>query len=84
MSAVLIRPDPTTGAALLPTTSVVRAAVERARMDIVRWIGKKNRWQFVHSAGGFEEMESWAVKEISDGMYDHDISRHALTILSRN
>ncbi|KAG8906293.1 hypothetical protein FRB99_007162 [Tulasnella sp. 403] len=66
VSAVLLRPHPTTGSTLLSTTSIIRAAVERTRVDILKWIGKKNRWQMVHAAGGFEDMEPWAVKEISD------------------
>ncbi|KAG8977265.1 hypothetical protein FRB90_008867, partial [Tulasnella sp. 427] len=66
VSAILLRADPNTGHTILPMTSVVRASVERARMEILRWIGKNHRWQFVHAAGGFEEIDGWAVKEISD------------------
>ncbi|KAG8945011.1 hypothetical protein FRC04_001266 [Tulasnella sp. 424] len=66
VSAILLRADPNTGHTVLPMTSVVRASVERARLEIARWIGRKNRWQYVHAAGGFEEIDGWAVKEISD------------------
>ncbi|KAG9034590.1 hypothetical protein FRB95_013043 [Tulasnella sp. JGI-2019a] len=65
VSAVLIRPHPTTGSTLLPSTSVIRASVERARVDILAWIGRQKRWQLVHAAGGFEELDDWALKEIS-------------------
>ncbi|KAG8869256.1 hypothetical protein FRB98_002741, partial [Tulasnella sp. 332] len=67
VSAILIRPHPTTGSTLLPSTSVIRASVERARMDILMWIGRQKRWQLVHAAGGFDELDDWALKEISHG-----------------
>lgn len=33
-------------------------------MDLLRWIGK--RWISIRQEGGFDELEGWALKEISD------------------
>jgi hypothetical protein len=49
---------------MLSSTSHIRVQVEQARMDILRWIGK--RWVGVRQEGGFDELEGWAIKEISD------------------
>lgn len=67
VSAILIRPHPTTGSTLLPSTSVIRASVEHARVETLKWIGRQKRWQLVQAAGGFEGLDDWALKEISHG-----------------
>ncbi|KDQ15159.1 hypothetical protein BOTBODRAFT_158818 [Botryobasidium botryosum FD-172 SS1] len=64
VSSVLIRAHPTTGATLLSSTSAIRALIERTRIDIVRWLRK--RWISVRLAAGFNGLEMWALKEISD------------------
>jgi hypothetical protein len=51
---------------MLSSTSHIRVQVEQARMDLLRWIGK--RWIGVRQEGGFDELEGWAIKEISDSM----------------
>lgn len=54
---------------MLASTSHIRVQVEEARMDILRWIGK--RWVSVRQEGGFDDLEGWAIKEISDSTYPH-------------
>ncbi|KAG8925168.1 hypothetical protein FRC02_009876 [Tulasnella sp. 418] len=68
VSAILLRPHPTSNETLLPTMSPVRTAVESARVDVLHWLRKHNRWQMVHNAGGFEGLDGWAIKEISDDL----------------
>ncbi|KAJ3982484.1 hypothetical protein F5890DRAFT_1415621 [Lentinula detonsa] len=61
-------------ALLLPPTSHVRIQVENARMEVLKWIRDKGRWQEVREAGGFIGiegkdgvlMEGWALQEIAD------------------
>ncbi|KAH7904412.1 hypothetical protein BJ138DRAFT_1119440 [Hygrophoropsis aurantiaca] len=48
---------------LLATTSPIRARVEEARTEVVRYLRK--RWMGVRHEGGFEGLEGWAVKEIA-------------------
>ncbi|KDR66670.1 hypothetical protein GALMADRAFT_147723 [Galerina marginata CBS 339.88] len=65
VSSILLRPhpqNPTTP--LLPATSHVRVQVEQARLDLLKWIG--GRWLGVRQAKGFDLLEGWALKEISD------------------
>ena len=65
VSSILLRPHPTeSNAPMLSSTSHIRVQVEQARMDLLRWIGK--RWVGVRQEGGFDELEGWAIKEISD------------------
>ncbi|KAI0031847.1 hypothetical protein K488DRAFT_51136 [Vararia minispora EC-137] len=50
---------------MLSTTSQIRARVEDTRADLIRWLRK--RWIGVRQEGGFDDLESWALKEISHG-----------------
>ncbi|KAH7886811.1 hypothetical protein F5I97DRAFT_1808109 [Phlebopus sp. FC_14] len=64
VSSILLRPHPTdTESTLLPQNSPLRALVEDARLDLLRWIRK--RWVGIRQEGGFDALEGWAVKEIS-------------------
>jgi hypothetical protein len=45
--------------------SPVRAQLEKARTDVLRWLRKK--WMGVRLTAGFNDLEGWALKEISDG-----------------
>jgi hypothetical protein len=38
--------------------------VEETRMEVLRWIGRK--WIGIRAEKGFDTLEGWAVKEISD------------------
>lgn len=68
VSAILIRPHPMElGDTLLPATSRVRALVERTREDILRYL--RIRWINVRQESGFNDMEGWALKEISHGKH---------------
>ncbi|KAF8908755.1 hypothetical protein CPB85DRAFT_1308603 [Mucidula mucida] len=49
---------------MLSPTSHVRVQVEETRMDVLQWL--KKRWLGVRQEGGFDDVEGWAVKEISD------------------
>lgn len=66
VSSILLRPHVTeTDATMLPQTSQIRAQVEEARVDLLRWIRK--RWMGVRQEGGFDALEGWSIKEISQG-----------------
>ncbi|KAF8954514.1 hypothetical protein BDZ97DRAFT_1928178 [Flammula alnicola] len=65
VSSILLRPHPTeVNAPLLPATSHVRVQVEQARLELLKWIGK--RWLAIRQERGFDPLEGWALKEISD------------------
>ncbi|GLB45122.1 putative CAP_GLY [Lyophyllum shimeji] len=67
VSSILLRPHPTeTDAPMLSSTSHVRVQVEQARVDLLKWIGK--RWLGIRQEGGFDELEGWALKEICDNI----------------
>ncbi|KAH6884036.1 hypothetical protein BKA70DRAFT_1446264 [Coprinopsis sp. MPI-PUGE-AT-0042] len=51
-------------APLLSATSPIRTTVESTRLELLRWIGK--RWIGIRQEGGFDVLEGWALKEISD------------------
>jgi len=55
---------PRSNTPLLPATSHVRAQVEQARLELLKWIGK--RWLVIRQEKGFDPLEGWALKEISD------------------
>ncbi|KAG1771354.1 hypothetical protein EV702DRAFT_1188816 [Suillus placidus] len=61
---ILLRPHPTDeDAAMLSATSHIRVQVEDARADLIRYIRK--RWMGTRQQGGFDGLEGWAIKEIS-------------------
>ncbi|EJC98218.1 uncharacterized protein FOMMEDRAFT_23792 [Fomitiporia mediterranea MF3/22] len=65
VSAILIRPNPNEPTeSLLSGTSQIRVQVEQTRMDLLRWM--RRRWAGIRNEGGFDSLESWAIKEISD------------------
>ncbi|KAG6856981.1 hypothetical protein H0H87_011370 [Tephrocybe sp. NHM501043] len=67
VSSILLRPHPTeTDAPMLSSTSHIRVQVEQARVDLLKWIGK--RWLGIRQEGGFDQLEGWALKEISDNI----------------
>ncbi|RDB30179.1 hypothetical protein Hypma_012352 [Hypsizygus marmoreus] len=67
VSSILLRPHPTeTNAPMLSSTSHIRVQVEQARVDLLKWIGK--RWLGIRQEGGFDDLEGWALKEISDNI----------------
>ncbi|KAG5731816.1 hypothetical protein E4T56_gene4262, partial [Termitomyces sp. T112] len=67
VSSILLRPHTTeTDAPMLSPTSHVRVQVEQARVDLLKWIGK--RWLGIRQEGGFDQLEGWALKEISDNL----------------
>ncbi|KAG6916252.1 hypothetical protein DXG01_007709 [Tephrocybe rancida] len=67
VSSILLRPHPTeTDAPMLSSTSHIRVQVEQTRVDLLKWIGK--RWLGVRQEGGFDQLEGWALKEISDNI----------------
>lgn len=66
MSCILLRPHPTEpNETLLSNTSHIRVQVEQTRIDLLRWMTR--RWIQIRLEKGFDSMESWALKEISDG-----------------
>ncbi|KAF8632501.1 hypothetical protein AX17_004825, partial [Amanita inopinata Kibby_2008] len=76
VSSVLLRPsntDPTQ--VMLSSTSHIRVQVEQTQAELLRWIGK--RWLNIRQEGGFDDLDGWAVKEISDAI---DISVEDLLI----
>ncbi|KAG7448416.1 uncharacterized protein BT62DRAFT_964788 [Guyanagaster necrorhizus] len=67
VSNILLRPHPIeSDQAMLPGTSHVRVQVEQTRLDVISWLRK--RWLGVRNEGGFEGLEGWAIKEISDSI----------------
>ncbi|KAF9038308.1 hypothetical protein BDZ89DRAFT_1090557 [Hymenopellis radicata] len=65
VSSILLRPHATdSNQPMLSPTSHVRVQVEQTRMDVLQWL--KKRWLGVRQEGGFDDVEGWAVKEISD------------------
>jgi len=50
---------------MLSTTSHIRVQVEQTQTDIIKRIEK--RWLNIRQEGGFDDLEGWAIKEISDG-----------------
>ncbi|KAF9218824.1 hypothetical protein BS17DRAFT_719536 [Gyrodon lividus] len=64
VSNILLRPHATqTDATMLSQNSHIRAQVEETRLDVLRWIRK--RWMGIRQEGGFDSLEGWSVKEIS-------------------
>jgi hypothetical protein len=51
-------------APLLQATSHIRVQVEQTRLELLKWIGK--HWLGIRQERGFDALEGWALKEISD------------------
>ncbi|PPQ81000.1 hypothetical protein CVT26_003679 [Gymnopilus dilepis] len=65
VSSILLRPHPTDVTdTLLSATSHVRVQVEQTRIELLKWIAK--RWITIRQEKGFDPLEGWALKEISD------------------
>lgn len=65
VSSILLRPHPTeANAPLLSATSHIRVQVEQTRLELLKWIGK--RWIAIRQERGFDPLDGWALKEISD------------------
>ncbi|KAF8155388.1 hypothetical protein B0H34DRAFT_798582 [Crassisporium funariophilum] len=65
VSSILLRPHPTeVNAPMLSATSHIRVQVEQTRLELLKWIGK--RWLAIRQERGFDALEGWALKEISD------------------
>jgi hypothetical protein len=65
VSNIILRPRPGEAEkAFLPQTSLILAAAEEIRIHTLGFMRK--RWLNVRQEGGFDELEGWAVKEISD------------------
>ena len=65
VSNILLLPHHTEpNAAMLSHTSAIRQRVEHTRLDVLRFIRK--RWLGIRQEGGFDDLEGWALKEISD------------------
>lgn len=65
MNSLLLRVDPTTNQPLLPSGGAIRTLVENTRVEIIKHLRK--RWMQVREKTGFVGLETWALKEISDG-----------------
>ncbi|KAG9095453.1 hypothetical protein FS749_010413 [Ceratobasidium sp. UAMH 11750] len=64
VSSVLLRSNPATGQTILSTGSPMRVQIERLRSDVIVWMRK--HWPALRVSGCFENLEGWALKEISD------------------
>ncbi|RXK42234.1 hypothetical protein M231_00592 [Tremella mesenterica] len=64
VSSILLKVDPDTLEAALSPRSRSRQQVESAREGILAHV--RRRWMQVRDAGGFNELDAWALKEISD------------------
>ena len=66
VSSILLRPHITErDSTMLSSTSRIREQVETVRMEVLKWLRK--RWVGVRQEGGFNDLEGWAIKEISGG-----------------
>ncbi|KAF7970942.1 hypothetical protein HWV62_22596 [Athelia sp. TMB] len=64
VSSILLRPHITErDSTMLSSTSRIREQVEAVRMEVLKWLRK--RWVGVRQEGGFNDLEGWAIKEIS-------------------
>ncbi|PPQ99852.1 hypothetical protein CVT24_009603 [Panaeolus cyanescens] len=67
VSSILLKPHPTNSAKpMLSGSSPIRALVEETRVEVLMWIRK--RWLAIRDARGFDHLEAWALKEISDDL----------------
>ncbi|KIY46654.1 hypothetical protein FISHEDRAFT_46946 [Fistulina hepatica ATCC 64428] len=78
VSDILLHPHPTeVNAAMLSQRSIVRVKVEAARMGVLKYI--RQHWMNIRTAGGFDDLEGWAIKEISDCMFSFCVDLSAAT-----
>ena len=63
VSSILLRPHGES--TMLAPTSHIRVEVEETRMDIIRWMRK--RWMAIRNESGFDNLDAWAIQEISHG-----------------
>ncbi|KAF8625832.1 hypothetical protein AX15_005168 [Amanita polypyramis BW_CC] len=67
VSSILLRPSSTDpNQVMLSTTSHIKVQVEQTQADVLARIGK--RWLNIRQEGGFDDLEGWAIKEISDAI----------------
>lgn len=65
VSSILLKVDPITQGPVLMPRSQARQEVDTAREGVLSHIRK--RWMQIRDAGGFNDLEHWVLKEISDG-----------------
>lgn len=65
VSSILLKVDPATLQTALPMRSRGRQQVEQIKEGVVGHI--RRRWMQVRDTRGFDSLENWALKEISDG-----------------
>jgi hypothetical protein len=61
---------------------MVRQKVESTRVDVIRWMRK--RWTGIKLNGGFDTLEGWALKEISDGTCITNSSPYPIADIPQN
>lgn len=65
VSSILLKVDPNTLQTALPARGQGRQQIEAIKDGVVGHI--RRRWMQVRDGGGFDDVENWALKEISDG-----------------
>lgn len=66
VSSILLKVDPITQEMALPGRGRSRQQIEVIKDGVIGHI--RRRWMQVRDAGGFDGVENWALKEISDGV----------------
>ncbi|KAH7320435.1 hypothetical protein B0J17DRAFT_685204 [Rhizoctonia solani] len=64
VSSVLLREGPIPGITLLSRKSLLRAKIERLRINIIAWM--REHWTWIRISNCFDGLEGWALTEISD------------------
>ena len=65
VSAILLKVNPETLQTILKPRSLNRQQIEQAKDGVLEHI--RRRWMQIRDAGGFDGLENWSLKEISDG-----------------
>jgi hypothetical protein len=65
VSSILLKANPDTLETVLPQRSAPRDRVEKAKEGVLAHI--RRRWMQIKEEAGFSGLETWALKEISDG-----------------
>lgn len=68
VSFILLKVDPKTQEMSLPGRGRSRQQIEEIKDGVIGHI--RRRWMQVRDGGGFDGVENWALKEISDGKFD--------------